>query len=121
MSGTKFKRPDQRGQQAQEYRKNYHTRRWRQIRAGQLQREPLCAICLKAGRVTAATVCDHIDPKTKETNFFAGPFQSLCDEAPWRCHSSTKQQQERIGYDKTIGLDGWPTDPMHPANTQGRG
>jgi hypothetical protein len=39
---------------------------------------------LKHGRITAATVCDHVDPDTKlnvET-FFDGPFQSLCDEAP---------------------------------------
>jgi hypothetical protein len=71
---------------------------------------------MKAGRVTPATVCDHVDPETKKTNFFDGPFQSLCDEYPWRCHSSVKQQQERIGYSTVIGADGFPTDTKHPAN-----
>lgn len=42
-------------------------------------------------------MCDHIDPASKltEEGFFAGPFQSLCDQAPWRCHSRVKQLEER--------------------------
>ena len=59
--------------------------------------EPLCANCMKHGRITPATVCDYIDPASKLTKagFFAGPFQSLCDQYPWRCHSSVKQKEER--------------------------
>jgi 5-methylcytosine-specific restriction protein A len=76
-------------------------------------------MCLKAQRITPATVCDHVDPRSKNTEegFFAGPFQSLCDAEPWRCHSSKKQQQEVRGYSTDVGLDGMPIDPNHPWNS----
>lgn len=80
----------------QPWRQWYKTARWARIRAAQLARDPLCAICLKAGRVTAATVCDHVEPHRGDPEkFWNGPFQSLCDEPPWRCHSSIKQREER--------------------------
>jgi hypothetical protein len=107
---------DRRSPEAQAYRRLYNTARWRRIRADQLAREPLCRFCRKAGRVTPATVCDHVDPETKQTDFYGGPFQSLCDANPWRCHSSRKQQQERRGYSTDVGPDGVPTDPNHPWN-----
>lgn len=109
---------DQRSDQAKVYRAWYNTTRWRRIRARQLQAEPLCRMCKAAGRITAATVCDHIDPKAKATQqgFYTGPFQSLCDEAPWRCHSSTKQMEETKGYSDAMGPDGNPLDPRHPFN-----
>lgn len=115
-------RRDQRSEAAKEYRKWYNTKRWRDTRSHQLATHPLCAMCLAAGRTTAATVCDHIDPKSKETyeGFFAGPFQSLCDAEPYRCHSSTKQQAERLGYSPATDMDGYPIDPMHPSNRAAR-
>jgi len=81
------------------YRKLYSTSRWQRTAKAQLDAEPLCAACLAAGRITPATVCDHVDPDSKltEDTFFAGPFQSLCDQAPWRCHSRAKQIEERGG------------------------
>jgi hypothetical protein len=30
------------------------------------------------------------------------------------CHNNVKQAVEVRGYDKTIGIDGLPTDPRHP-------
>lgn len=112
---------DSRSAEAQEYRRWYRDPRWRGkngIRAQQLAKQPLCEMCLKAGRITAATVCDHINPKSKRTEagFFAGPFQSLCDVDPWRCHSSTKQRQESRGYIVGCDAKGRPTDPQHPWN-----
>lgn len=79
------------------YRKLYGTARWQRTAQRQLTDEPLCAKCLREGRVTPATVCDHVDPDCKMTaeSFFAGPFQSLCDQSPWRCHSRVKQVEER--------------------------
>lgn len=75
-------------------------------------------MCIAAGRITAATVCDHVDPKTKldPDTFFDGPFQSLCDEAPQRCHSSRKQRIELLGYEPGCDTAGRPVDPAHPWN-----
>lgn len=70
----------------------YTTPKWRALRARQLRAEPLCAYCMKAGKVTEATVCDHITPhRGDEVLFWSGPFQSLCQS----CHSSDKQREER--------------------------
>lgn len=112
------KRRDDRSPEAQQYRRLYNTARWRTIRRRQLEREPLCRLCSAVGRDTFATVCDHVDPKAKETEtgFFAGPFQSLCDAEPWRCHSSLKQKQEKRGYLPGCDLNGRPVDADHPWN-----
>ena len=104
-------RSDARSIGAQRYRKLYWTPRWRRTRADQLDRQPLCENCLAHGRYTPATVCDHVDPMSKlnEESFFAGPFRSLCDAHPWRCHSSVKQAEETGRRPKAvIGVDGWP-------------
>ena len=77
-------------------RKLYSTARWAKQRTAQLRDEPLCRTCAEAGRTTAATVCDHVEPHRGDVEaFWRGPFQSLCDAAPWRCHSRTKQAAER--------------------------
>ncbi len=107
-------RPDSRSSDALAYRRLYKTKRWAKIRARQLQTHPLCQWCEAKGRIVAATVCHHDDPKQKNSpaTFFLGPFTSLC--AP--CHDSMAQQIERIGYSKAVGEDGWPTDERHPVN-----
>jgi 5-methylcytosine-specific restriction protein A len=102
---------DRRSEQAQAYRRLYGLAKWKRTRKAQLDKQPLCEKCLKAGRLTPATVCDHIDPSTKLSpdTFFLGPFQSLCDAYPWRCHSSDKQREEQGSAPMpVIGLDGWP-------------
>jgi len=66
-------------------RKLYASQRWKDLRAVQLAQHPLCAECERQGRVTPATVCDHIEPhKWDLYKFWAGPFQSLCTS----CHSA---------------------------------
>ena len=56
---------------------------WPKIRKFQLAKEPLCRLCADQGRMTVATVCDHIDPDWEGWNgFIKGPFQSLCRQ----CH-----------------------------------
>lgn len=105
-------RPDYRSAQASEYRHLYRTARWRRERAKQLADHPLCAMCLP--RVTAATICDHVDRKDKldPERFFTGRKQSLCKAH----HDSTKQREEKRGH--LIGCDenGRPLDPNHPWN-----
>jgi 5-methylcytosine-specific restriction endonuclease McrA len=77
----------------------------------QLRIEPLCATCLAAGKVTAATVADHVTPHRGDVNsFWTGRLQSLCS----RCHESTKKLVERHGYLPDVGVDGLPIDKNHP-------
>ena len=94
---------DTRSAEAQEYRRLYRTRRWRDARADQLSRHPLCTMCLP--RVTAATVVDHVikDSKKTEEGFFTGPFQSLCKTH----HDSTKQRDDQPGAftERAAGFD----------------
>jgi 5-methylcytosine-specific restriction protein A len=117
MSRSQKWKPD-RSEAAQEYRRLYATPQWKGLRLQQLNKEPLCRSCEAQGRVTAATVADHIKPHRGDPALFFDPdnLQSLCDEEPWRCHSSAKQSEESLGYSKAIGADGWPIDPSHPAN-----
>lgn len=107
-------KPDYRSAEATAYRKLYKTKLWQLTRSQQLAKEPICRMCEKRGKITAATVCDHIDPhKGNVELFYSGPFQSLCKP----CHDSSKQSQERIGYSNDIDpASGWPTDDNHPAN-----
>ena len=35
---------------------------------------------------------------------------ALIEAVCWQCHSGAIQSEEALGYDKTIGLDGWPVD-----------
>jgi 5-methylcytosine-specific restriction enzyme A len=107
-------KPDHRSSASQTYRHLYKTYQWQKLRKAHLATEPLCRMCKAEGRVTVATVCDHIDDKKKRNPhlFFDGPFQSLCKLH----HDSTKQQMERTGYSSAIGEDGWPDDPIHPMN-----
>lgn len=92
---------------AAEYAHLYKTTRWQRIRAHQLAGEPLCRMCAGAGRVTAATVCDHVTPhKGDVTAFHAGPFQSLCKT----CHDGAKAQQEATGHLRGCDAEGVPFD-----------
>jgi len=99
-------RTDTRSKEAQAYRSWYKTSRWQRLRYHQLQSEPLCRMCQQIGRITAATICDHINQhKGDEALFWSGPFQSLCKQH----HDSAKQSQERTGKAKPpTGVDGWP-------------
>ena len=83
--------------------------RWRKLRLAHLNAHPLCVMCGQEGRITAASVVDHIKAhKGNEALFWdTGNWQSLC--APH--HNSVKQSEERTG--KRIsarGPDGWPIE-----------
>lgn len=110
--------PGSRSPEAQGYRRLYGLARWKRTRKAQLDKQPLCENCLKQGRLTPATVCDHVDPKSKldPETFFAGPFQSLCDDPRYLCHSSIKQSEELHGFVKGSDAHGRPMDANHPWN-----
>jgi hypothetical protein len=70
-------------------------------------------MCLKEGRITQATMADHIQEHGGDWNEFRlGAIQSLCSN----CHNSRKRYLRSLGYGQAIGQDGWPIDPNHPAN-----
>lgn len=82
----------------------YNSRAWRKRRLAQLRAEPLCRYCLRLGRITEATVADHIEPHKGDMGKFHGPLQSLCKP----CHDSVKAREE--GEHPVVGCDpaGWP-------------
>lgn len=110
------RRIDRRSPEAEAYRKLYRTARWQAVRTAQLRNHPLCHKCLQRGHVTPATVCHHEDRETKKTNFYGGPFLSVCSP----CHDGPIQSAERLGFSKEVGADGWPLDPAHPSNRSRR-
>jgi 5-methylcytosine-specific restriction enzyme A len=96
----------------------YCTTMWRKRAKHQLRSQPLCEVCLKDGRINAATIADHIEPhKGDQQKFFFGELQSLCKLH----HESAKKREEARGYSTQIGADGWPVDPRHPLYSRGRG
>jgi 5-methylcytosine-specific restriction protein A len=90
----------------------YRTARWRRIRTAQIKKVPCCERCQSLGIVRPAVIVDHHPPHNNDvTRFWSGPFRSLCHA----CHGRARREQ-RLGYSNTIGVDGRPTDPNHPAN-----
>lgn len=78
------------------------------LRAQLLAQEPLCRMCAAKGRVTAATIADHIVPIAKGgavhdiTN-----MQPVCED----CHDTkTRADNGWRAPRKRIALDGWPVD-----------
>lgn len=90
----------------------YGSARWQRLRAHQLLAHPLCALCASRGLVKPARIVDHVEPHRGDwMKFITGKLQSLCKA----CHDGEKKIVELRGYSTTIGDDGWPTDPKHPA------
>lgn len=89
-------------------------RRWREARAAFLAKHPLCTLCEKIGRVTAASVVDHIQPHKGNAKRFwdRNNWQPLCK----RCHDAVKQSEERTGSLRGAAMDGQPLDPNHHWN-----
>lgn len=92
-----------------------YDRRWQALRLAHLAAEPLCRRCAALGRTTAGAHVDHIvtvaeapDRRLDQAN-----LQTLCEA----CHNGWKTPADRRGFDTTIGVDGWPIDDRHPANS----
>ena len=93
----------------------YNKKRWVRRSRFQLQKHPLCKMCLDHSVVVPATVADHVVPhRGDEQLFWYGELQSLCKTH----HNASKQQLETKGYTDDIGTDGFPFDPKHPFNQQ---
>lgn len=61
----------------------YRSAAWRRLSRLQLKREPLCAECLKAERITPAEISDHVIPiRAGGARLDMANLQSLCKS----CH-----------------------------------
>jgi 5-methylcytosine-specific restriction protein A len=66
-------------------------RQWQLLRQVVLNEEPVCRRCMARGRVTAATVVDHIRPLRDGGDHDRGNLQPLCVD----CHAVKTQQDVR--------------------------
>jgi 5-methylcytosine-specific restriction protein A len=83
----------------------YQLECWRKTRRHQLMIEPLCQQCHREGRITAATVVDHVRPCGDDwTEFRTGEIQSLCA----RCHAEKTLRERGHRPRLRFGFDGAP-------------
>jgi 5-methylcytosine-specific restriction protein A len=61
-------------------------------------------MCAMQGRITEATVADHIEPHKGDLAKFNGPIQSLCKLH----HDGAKQSEERTGRLRGCDANGYP-------------
>lgn len=72
-----------------------------------LAREPLCRPCRAKGRVTEATIADHITPIAKGGAIYdLSNMQPVC--AP--CHDAKGRRDNGWKAKPRFGSDGWPCD-----------
>jgi 5-methylcytosine-specific restriction enzyme A len=88
-----------------------YSHRWDKYRARYLAQHPHCVFCEQAGRITRATVVDHIQPHKGDHRLFWNPanHQPLCAT----CHDGTKRVQEQTGRLRGCDEDGNPLDQQH--------
>ena len=89
----------------------YRSAIWQKRRVAFLRENPLCVQCLTGGKVSAARVADHHPPHGNSWQAFRfGPLRALCFD----CAAHFAHHEQRLGFDKTVGLDGWAIDGRHP-------
>lgn len=73
----------------------YKSKEWRDLRRSYLDRHPLCAMCLKEGRYTIATIVDHIVPiRQGGARLDTNNLQSLCHS----CHTIKSNEEGSTGF-----------------------
>lgn len=98
----------------------YSTARWKRLRLLKLHDRVLCEQCERDGRLTIATVVDHVQP----VNHGGAPFPPLDGLASLclPCHSAKTARGIEAGAAKTnrprrgCDADGRPIDANHPWN-----
>lgn len=85
--------------------------KWRKYREKYLARNPFCVFCRQDGRLTRATVVDHIKPHKGDHRLFWKPenHQALCATH----HNSAKQSEEATGRTRGCDEHGVPLDAGH--------
>lgn len=95
-------------------RDQLYGRRWRKARKAYLLRHPRCVMCAHHGKLTRATVVDHIRPHRGGVALFwdHDNWQPLCEPH----HNITKQRFEKSNKATGVDSNGRPIDPHHPWN-----
>ncbi|TDI82541.1 MAG: HNH endonuclease [Betaproteobacteria bacterium] len=109
--------------------------KWRAKRARVFNRDQyLCQICKRNQKITPVAlhgakhgICDHIKPLAEGGTDKEEDLQCIC-QACDRLKTFNESAHGRgvppaehstKPFYKNVGLDGWPTDPDHPANRPG--
>lgn len=71
--------------------KTPYDHRWQMLRAATIRSEPLCRLCLSAGKTVAATVVDHIKPLQDGGTHTPENLMPLCK----RCHDAIKTPADK--------------------------
>lgn len=79
-------------------------RRGVEQRKRRLAAEPLCRDCKAKGRITAATVPDHVVPLEKGGTDTDENIRCLCEP----CHLIRTAEEFGLKQKTAFGLDGWP-------------
>lgn len=74
------------------------TERWNRLSRQTRSGEPLCRLCLSAGRVEPATVVDHITPIAEGGTHATDNLMPLCK----RCHDSIKTPADNSRLSKAV-------------------
>lgn len=91
----------------------YNSKAWKLRRRDLLDKEPLCRMCKALGRISMATVADHIKPHRGNLEmFYHGELQPLCK----LCHDSAKQAEEKSGMLRGGDISGNPLSGDHHWN-----
>ena len=84
---------------------------WDKLRKQAMTRDDwLCQPCLRKGRATPATECDHITPKSQGGTDDLDNLQAICTD----CHKAKTAQESAEAQGRThrrkrrVGLDGYP-------------
>ena len=75
-----------------------------ELRKRRLRNEPLCRMCKDEGRVTAATVPDHIKPLALGGTDTDDNIRCLCADH----HDQVTREEFGHRARLNIGIDGWP-------------
>lgn len=77
------------------------------LRAQLLRQEPLCRLCKEKGRVTVATIADHVIPIAQ-----GGAVHDLANMQPVcaECHQDKTNRDNGRRVKRRIGADGWPAE-----------
>lgn len=101
MSGDQRKSWDHGGKTRDQ--RNYG-REHRRLRAELLRREPICRLCMAKGRITVATIADHVTPIAK-----GGAVHDINNLQPVcaLCHQDKSNADRGFRVKRHIAADGW--------------